>query len=402
MNEKVDWLDKKAVKRFSTEIGALIETATLPDVQSASQDEMTMNASSSLPVFQYRPEIKKSGGYAGVEFLWWKVYEGALDYAIKGQVGSNPGSTQAIGAIGKLKSATFSWAPGYRAYLGYRFHPDFWEVEAMYTYYHSSHKNETCHPSCCAPDVLVVTPGPITTEPAKATVGTFVQFTDTPVTLATSSISLNYNIGDLLLARRFLTSDAIIMRALLGATGAWIDQRWHYKYLPGDLIVNGIDLGVGSTSKGKENWKFSGGGMRLGLDMDWFAGKGFSILSEGSFALIFGSYTKHSLNTVNNNFPSGFPPPNGAITPQVVNNIRIHDDRFVFHARLAFLPAWGIHFDHWGFLFYAGYEFNFFANLQEVFRPASFSDRSFDGREVDFTYGFLGMQGLTAGLKFDF
>jgi hypothetical protein len=400
MNDKVDWLDKKAIKRFSTEIGGLIETATLPDTPSEAPNATRTTSPASLSIFRYRPEIKKSGGYLGVEFLWWKVYEGALDYAIKGQIAPNQGSDEIIGPIGKLESASFSWAPGYRTYIGYRFRPDFWELEASYTYYHSSRHNKARHPKCCPPNVTVV--DSVATGPEKAVVGTFAQFTDTPMALGKSLISLNYNLGDLLLARRFLTSDAIIMRVLLGGTGAWIDQHWHYKYLPGDFIIDGFDAGSGATVRGKENWKFSGGGVRLGLDMDWFAGKGFSILSEGSFALFFGSYSKLSYNEVNNHFPPGLPPPPEPQFPQVINNLRQHDDRFVFHTRLSFLPAWGMHFNKWGFLLYAGYELNFFANLQEVLRPLSFSDRSFDGRETGFTYGFLGIQGLTAGLKLDF
>ena len=389
-NKKVSWLDERAQRKTAYQIGDLLAEAAF------SGPEMETAPPPILPIFRYRPEIKKSAGYSGVEFLWWKAYEGALDYAIQGQEGSNPGNSQGIGAVGKLKSASFAWDPGYRLYMGYRFPPDFWEVEAIYTYYHSSHRNKVPYPKCYPPNT--VTTGIVTTYPEQATVGTFLQDTDTPTALAKSSISLNYNMGDLLLARRLAITDALLLRAIFGVSGLWLDQHWKYNYLPGSFILNGVNEGLGSVVVGKENWKFSGGGMRLGIDMDWFAGKGFSILTEGSVALFFGSYSKLSFSKTNNHVAQTQTP----LAPQVLGDLKIHDDRFSVHTRLRLMPAWGMRFDRLSFLFYIGYEINLFTNLQEVYRPASTSNRSIDERTTDFTYGLLGMQGLTTGLKFDF
>ncbi|MES2345615.1 MAG: Lpg1974 family pore-forming outer membrane protein [Chlamydiota bacterium] len=394
MNLKVDRLHEKAMKKFSNQVGELIATATLPDNYVESSPEQP-----SLSIFKYRPEIKKSAGYVGIEFLWWKVYEGALDYAVKGQKGANPGSSQQIGSIGKMHYATFTWAPGYRVYVGYRFAPDFWEVEANYTYYHSSHSNQTYHPKGYPPNIVETIPPSGNPLPAKTTVGTFTQYTHTPVRVARASVSINYNLGDILLARRLLATDALLLRVLLGVTGGSIDQHMSYKYLPGSVIINGIDFGTGSTVKGRENWKFSGAGLRLGLDTDWFMGKGFSLLSEGSFALIFGPWSKFAFNKTNNHLPSN---EITTLTPQVTNDIHINDHRFIFHLRLALMPAWGKQYNRFGFLLYAGYELNFFANLQEVYRPVFLDDSPTGGRDANFTAGFLGIQGLTAGLKFDF
>ncbi len=387
-NKKVSWLDERAKKKITNQVGDLLATAALPDPE--------MEPAPKLPVFCYRPDIKKAAGYIGIEFLWWKAYEGALDYAIKGQTGPNPGNDQVIWSIGKLKSAHLAWDPGYRVFLGYRFHPDFWEVETVYTYYHSSNGDKVRHPKCCPPDTVTI--DSVTTNPEKATIGTFLQYTNTPITLAKSSISLNYNMGDLLLARRVPVTDTLIIRGIFGASGLWLDQHWKYLYLPGDLIVDGVNEGPGAIVSGKENWKFSAGGMRLGIDLDWFIGKGFSLLTEGSAALFFGSYSKLSFSKTNNHVPQN----QVSLSPQVLENLKIHDDRFSVHTRLSFMPAWGMRFDRFSFLLYAGYELNIFTNVQETYRSLSASTRSIDARTTGFTYGLLGMQGLTAGLKFDF
>lgn len=390
VTKKLDWLDESALKKFSCHVGDFVAATTLPQYETATE------LAPVLPIFQYRKKSGEQAGYAGIEFLWWKAYEGALDYAVKGQKGANPGNDQSIGATGSLKSATFAWAPGYRLYLGYRFPPDFWELEACYTYYHSSHDNKTSFPSGYPPNTV----GPPTTQPEKATVGTFLQNTAAPVRSAKSSLSLNYNLGDLLLGRRFLATDALLLRLLVGATGAWIDQHFHYKYLPGSFIDSEVNLGQGSTVKGKEDWNFSGGGMRIGLDTDWFIGKGFSLLAEGSLALIFGSYSKISYNKTNNHVPTDIPTNNPF--PQVTTDLKMHDYRFVPHIQLKFMPAWGKQFGKFGLLVYAGYELNLFANLQEVYRSLLYSPQSINSRPSTFTYGMLGIQGLTAGLKFDF
>ncbi|MES2345616.1 MAG: Lpg1974 family pore-forming outer membrane protein [Chlamydiota bacterium] len=380
VSEKLSWLDESAIKKFSNQVGELIATAAFPEYEVAA-------APPAAPaMFHYLPEIEKQKGYVGVEFLWWKAYEGALDYAIKGQVGGN----QDLGGIGKLKSASFEWAPGYRAYLGYRFPPDFWEVEAIYTYYHNSHHNKASHPKCSPPNNVNGVP------PEKALVGTFIQYTTTPVDIAKSSITLNYNMGDILLGRRLAVTKALILRGLFGISGVWLDQHWKYTYLPGLQISNGVSE-KGSTVKGKENWKFSAGGFRLGLDMNWFIGKGFTLLTDGSLAVFFGPYSNLSFNKTNNHLLAG----GGQGLPQVTTNLKINDHRFSMHTRLAIMPAWGKQFNHFGFLVYAGYELNLFTNLQEVYRSSA-DTASYVQRLTSFTYGLLGMQGLTAGINFDF
>ena len=346
-------------------------------------------------IYKWRPEVEKRAGFSGVEFLWWTVREGALDYIVKGQVSSiNLAGTvdgnQSIGAVGDLKSPKYDWEPGLRARVGYRFPRDFWELEALYTYFHSS-TSETLGPPTGF-DILIPN-GANPPVPQRALAATFFSVTTTPMNQATASMHFNYNVADLILARRFLETKYIISKQFISFTGAWIWQDWRFAYFGGPSTQTPGE--IGSTTNGEENWKFSGGGLRTGVNTDWFLGKGLSIESKGSISGYLGHYHHHSSLFWGNQAEA-------PSAPQYGKNVLFNDTRLVFNAQFALLPKWGMMFNSWGFELYAGYELNLWFNLHEVYKTIGASPVSFLGREMALNRGLVGLHGLTAGAKFTF
>ena len=348
-------------------------------------------------IYKWRPEIEKRAGFAGLEFLWWTAQVGALDYIIRGQtpsvtLGGIVNQNQLVGAVGTLKSPSYDWEYGLRASIGYRFPRDFWELEALYTYFHSSSQETLGPPSGF--DTLVTDTTTNDNSPSKALAGTFYDAPQTPIVRAKSSIHFNYNVGDLILARRLLKTDSIIMRKFISFTGAWLWQNWRFSCVGGPSNKTpGIS---GNTTTGKENWKFSGGGLRLGLATDWFLGKGLSIDSKVSMAGYLGHYHHHSETFFGN---QDLPTLGFNIAPQYAKNVLYNDTRLAFHTQFALLPAWGMMFKNWGIKMYVGYELNLWLNLHEVYKVAAISPLSIDGRELTINRGLLGLHGLTSGVS---
>ena len=75
--------------------------------------------------------------FFNLEFLYWTVNEGALDYAIKMK---NPAWGTPTDAVGHYKRAEFNWNPGVRFNFGYFNAPHYWDAQAQYTYFYSAGK----------------------------------------------------------------------------------------------------------------------------------------------------------------------------------------------------------------------------------------------------------------------
>lgn len=326
-----------------------------------------------LPKIVSFRSVERPGGFGGVQFLYWTVYENQTFFAVTGQEAGSSSFTgaQDSGSIGNVKSMSYDWKPGYRLNLGYCFRPDFWEIEGVYTYFYD--KGNSSIDACSS-----------SSNPTKALVGTFDQGTQSPIFTAKSFIRLNYNQGDLLLGRKFMLTDHLLLRFLFGATGSWITQNWRYAY-------EGA-----STVKGKQDWKFYGGGMRIGLDADWYIGKGWGFLTKANLGILAGTFREFVYNETNNAGNSVPTPPN------VVQDINLKDHRFAYHTQIAFLPSWGKMYSKWGFSVFAGYELNLWFNLHQIYCDTLQSNLSFDTRKPITENGLVGFQGLTTGLQFQF
>lgn len=318
------------------------------------------NTQNSQPeIWNYRPDNQEPWWKASATFLYWKPYEGALDYVISGTQPDFVQGQADQGAIGNLKSAEFDCSPGYRLSLAYTLFPDRWGLEGIYTYFYSSGNNSEKSPIS----------------------GTFDQKTGPEFFSAKSHIRLNYNVAELMLTSFWTLRKNVLGSLQGGVVGSWIHQHWNFKY-----------SGVSGVNKYHQNWEFDGAGLKAALGLDWYMGYGFSFLTKLGLASVYGNYQSHNKGTVrmlsNNN-------------EYVLINIRNHDHRFSFSPQFFLGLVWGKMFNDWGLSLSLGYESQIWLNLQEIYSSFLETDRR-DGKVVLLKRGTLGLHGLNAAIEFLF
>ncbi|MGE0197936.1 MAG: Lpg1974 family pore-forming outer membrane protein [Simkaniaceae bacterium] len=318
------------------------------------------------PLEGYRPPTDAMGGYIYGEWLFWRVLEGETDYAVKGGPITLPPNQVAMNAIGNLEVAEYDWSSGFRLGAGWRFTPYRWELEGNYTYYSADGSNAASRPAL------------------QSLNSTTPESTSTGLARARSHIDLSYQMGNLLLAKKFLLDKYLIMRYLFGVTGGWLEQDWKIHY-----------FGIVPPTTGRNNithisWSFWNIGLRTGLEGEWYLGKGFGLASTFTAALLYGQYKNHFRDEV---FSLSEPPFN-------VQNLHSSEKRLVPHFQISFGPKYGKMFDAWGFSLYALYELNIFQNLHYVYRHQG--GNLGDGRTNLHTNSLTGLHGLTAGAEVNF
>ncbi|HSX03683.1 MAG TPA: Lpg1974 family pore-forming outer membrane protein [Rhabdochlamydiaceae bacterium] len=296
--------------------------------------------------------------FGSLEFLYWTVQEGALDYAIHM---NHPAPAAAAFATGDYKIADFDWSPGFRAVLGFYRAPHYWEVFGQYTWFYSKGSNRAFAPSE-AGEFLSATWGEMTTPPLQS---------------AESHISLHYHIGDLLVTRVFDPNPHLRMRWVGGITTAFIEQSWRIDYYNFSLGHDHI----------KNKWKFAGGGLRIGITVDWFWTGSIYLSGKASVATLVGAYHNHAKQTTN---AAGFDP------KIPVRNVIYNSPRFAFQSQILIGPSYQKSYcwpREWDLEVFVGYEFNAWFNLQEVYR----STQSLPGfpKETNLETGVLGFHGLS-------
>ncbi len=204
-----------------------------------------------------------------IEFLYWTVTEGDLDYALQMQHpawGSSPSFAQ-----GNFQNATYDLDPGFRLAFRYFRAPHFWEMSWQYTRMTNVGDNVSKKPS---PDQAFLT-------------GTWPQILTAPLAQATSHIHLNYNVFDWTVDRVFFPNPHLRLRVIGGATTAWMSQNWTINYH--DAASN--------TTAICNRWHFFGGGLKTGTVVDWYWTGDLYMTGASSFGVLMGSYSNWSKQT---------------------------------------------------------------------------------------------------------
>ncbi|MGE0670122.1 MAG: Lpg1974 family pore-forming outer membrane protein [Parachlamydiales bacterium] len=319
--------------------------------QEISQSDSVKSASNAR-LYRYRPRVDKHGWYARGEYLFWKAEEGELDYVL-----TNAQSSGFTGATGKLKEVGFDWASGLRVAAGFVFSPDYWTLEGQYTWIKPTGE-DSAHASG-----------------SNFLQGTYTQANNAPIESAHSRITLSYQLGELILAKRFQFSNQILCRFHSGLIGAWIEQDWNIYYKdsnpPGHI---------------HQKWQFQGGGLQVGILGDWFFGRGVSMLVQARGALLYGAYDNHLHDTSGSNLVAG---------------PKYHDHRVASTMQIILGPSWGRVYRHWGVNISVGYELNVWFNLQQVLRSLATAGGN-NGRDSRHSNANVALQGVTTRLQLDF
>jgi len=301
------------------------------------------------------------------DFLFWRVQEGALDYALTMQE-SAWGPAECF-AQGKFENATFNGDPGFRVTGSFYRAPKYWEIWAQYTRLTARGENSSGKP----------TPG------NEFVTGTWPQIFTSPVAKAESHIHMNYNVADLWADRVFYPNPHLRLRLLGGGSVAWIDQFWKVEY---------SDSGGNETSIGNR-WKFIGGGLRMGTLFDWYWFMSVYMTGGVTFASLLGSYSNTSVQTTN------FSPAAGAFNPSIpLRNAHFSDVRPAFNGQFFLGPSVQRSFLGSRMELFIGYELVAWLNLQETFHSTSGAPS--DAKETWINTGMIALQGLTSRFTMDF
>ena len=297
--------------------------------------------------------VERSQLFVSGEFLYWTLAEGVLDYAIKQDKCSS--APENFG-IGKYQTVDYDWRPGFRVALAWYRCPRYWELTGEYTWLYNKGSGSTSNKDLNADRNVIPTTEILAREPFLS---------------ADAEIETHYQVADLYVARIFDPNPHLRMRLIGGLTLAHIDQTMEAQYC--SSFQNEFD-------KVEDDWRFFGGGLRLGLRADWYWGNEFYFTGKGTFGTLIGTYKNEAEQKTQANV--------------LIRDTVYEDHRFAFHSQLMVGPSWQRPCDCWSIEVFAGYEFNQWFNIQERYRTGMIADPD-EARETSLSRGIYGLHGLT-------
>lgn len=201
---------------------------------------------------------------------------------------------------GPVRGINYQWDWGCRAGIGYNLPHDGWDIVANWTYFNTSHTKSITAGTDKFLFSTVEKTLPLSREDtSNISNSTYVTGTNT-----TAKTHLHLNLLDLGMGREFFVSKYMTVRPHVGARAAWLNSKLSTK-LGGNLSSsratldeNYYILAANQLLKDKFTNKFNGGGLFGGLDAEWGLGSGMSFYSQLDFALLYGTQTSTSLETL--------------------------------------------------------------------------------------------------------
>jgi hypothetical protein len=284
-----------------------------------------------------------------LEFLYWTVQQKASTFVLTpdGNHQPYPASPAYVSdALGKYQSAHFDWNPGARAAIIFALPHDSWNLWTQYTFYYTRGTEKHFHPDDLT-EYLLPTNREVNASPDG-------------VNEMRSKTNFHYQVGDLLLSRRFLPSSQIQCDLYSGATGAWINEKW---------IVNGTDApgefpNVNTITW--NNWHFYGGGIRVGVNTGWKLLEGFSFCNNLSFATLAGSYFNSRKTVVTDSVGDFY----------LRRNTREGEVWIVPTTQMEFGLNWKRQFTSWSFSLKGAFEINTWYDLHQLHQDSMYFTQS--------------------------
>lgn len=317
-------------------------------------------------------QIGRPTVFTNFEFLYWQVLEGALDYAFR-MTRPTWGPTSSY-VQGREKRAKFKYQPGFRASIGYFNAPKYYEGWIQYTWLYDKGSNSATQP----------------TVPGASLLSTFpTQFT-VPIAQATSHVDFHYHVIDLLADRIFVPNPHLRVRVFGGIPLTYQKQKWEVTYTNTE----------GNTSTVQNRWRFYGGGLKIGTNLDWYWGPHIYMTALFSSGLVLGNYHNQVIGKT-----TAIPAPGDNPDVAYMDGLR-KEPRLAYTVQCLLGPSYQQNFCKFRMEIFAGYEFNAWFNLQEIYRSTQLTSAGI-AAALGFTQtiqetGLLALQGLTARLTLDF
>jgi Legionella pneumophila major outer membrane protein precursor len=208
------------------------------------------------------------GADLNLDFLYWTAREDGLEFAYDG-VSANSSTNAEAGKIYHPKEV---WDYGYKiglaAYTAY----DGWDMIGEYTWFKLSTQNNVQNKT------NLKRTWQVTHLPAGST------------SFASSNWSLNFNVFDLLVRRKFYLSPKFVVQPACGLKFSWQKQTYMVIY----------DVGNDSGTM-KINQKSQGAGIDFACLMDWYFTKQVSLTGRVAASTLWFKSTPHRVDTIERN-----------------------------------------------------------------------------------------------------
>lgn len=243
---------------------AALSLLTLQSANSSEQVQPVQPSDSLMPghfALQNAYNVTLSGSA-----LYWKAYEGGLDYAIAGSSGGT------FIDEGRVKRMKFDWDWGFRLDLGYQIPNQKMDLDLIWTRFETSGSTST-------------SPG---FPPSLFSVWTYPGAGLSTELQAKAHTDLKLNIADLVMGATFSPRKFLDITPSIGLSSAWIDQNFSIHLSGGSntQIFNGIVV----DDHIRLHNDFWGIGPKFGLHTQWLLGCGFSIIGNVDAALLYGLF----------------------------------------------------------------------------------------------------------------
>jgi hypothetical protein len=309
------------------------------------------------------------------EFTYWNAFDDGLTVAF--QVNSDKSTNSS-----SIRPLTMDsdWQPGFRVGIGYNAVYDDWWTDLNYTYFRS---RDT-----------------ISRNPFTKNSIFLVSILENPLVnqgnnLSTNDFNLHWKLGvdllDLEMGRNFFVSNRLSLSPFASVRGVWI--RRHIK-----VNSDGTQDTQSNSSTGRQtitqNWTDSlrmkqdiwAVGPRIGVNTRWLFGKsGFAFFMNADGALMYSGITVHDKEN-NTTVDSTNGTQNQTATLKKTLH-RVMPNLSLFGG-LDYQHCWSD--SDFALHVYAGYSITYFWNQEYFYTPTNLNPQ-----------GNLGLQGLNAGLKFE-
>jgi hypothetical protein len=295
------------------------------------------------------------------DYLYWTAREQGLEFATTGIALTSLGN-HAPAQSGHVFSPDWEWNSGFKVGIGVTFNERNWDLYLNYTWLHTD-ASESFTLKDYQPNVLF---------PYSADNAVFYLFNGIQgeYTNARGRWDLHFNVLDLELGRTFVVTDYLTLRPHFGLKSSWQDDDFHHTY--GNL--------AGSIS-GKRDQDYWGIGLRAGVKSKWFFVKHWGVFGDLALSALWSHYKLHNTDTFDN----------GTSIPLMNMNETVHSIQPVIELVLGFLYETTYNDDKYRFNIHAGWEMQSWINQNQRIALAQVGSK-----------GDLSLQGLTAGLRFDF
>ncbi len=216
------------------------------------------------------------------DFLYWKMHEEGLEFALSGVKNPSPSTSESV-ERGRVYKPHFRWDQGFRLGIGYVIPKRLWDIWINWTRFHTEAKKSASHS------------GTVTVNPLFAILDQ-PSFIDGEISRSSAKLKVHYDTVDLELGRRYEIFPHLLLRPQVSLRGAWINQDYDVDY----LYSNGT--GGAEAHEQKFDNDFHGIGLRGGLSSRWEFTNHLGIFGNLAAGLVGGRISRQqkfteSLNT---------------------------------------------------------------------------------------------------------